>query len=100
MTGINVSASNPRPTSTGVARGVDLDVVVEFPDGLEARGEVTLLPAEDGRPEYDSWGRPDHWVCGPLLEALENASGGDQRVLRDMLGEISAAAAAVAGAPS
>jgi hypothetical protein len=42
--------------TTGVEGGVDVDVTVTFPDGSECDGEVTLLPAEDGRHVYESWG--------------------------------------------
>ena len=65
--------------------------------GTEVDGEVTLLPAADGRPGYGAWGQPDHWVSAGLLRALEALS---EETRRRALSEIEAAASAAAGAAS
>lgn len=104
MSQIQIQASNARPTTTGVNGAVDVNVHVTLPDGREVRGEVTLCPAEDGRPVYESWGGgADHWVSGGLLAELyavaEGDTGIDREALRTMLREIEAAAQEEAGAP-
>jgi hypothetical protein len=90
-----VVASNPRPTDTGTRRGVDIDVSVTLPDGRVIDGEVTLCPAEDGRPVYESWGpSADFWVSGKLLQELFSVEA-----YRDTLDAIESAASDVAGHP-
>lgn len=91
---IHVAASVATETTTGVARGLDVDVTVTLPDGEEVEGEVTLLPCADGRPGYESWGSgPDHWVSGALLRKLLKAYEGDDAGLTDALSAIERAAA-------
>lgn len=87
------TAENPRPTATGVERGVDVDVVVSY-RGKEFVGEVTLLPHEDGRPGYGRWGSTDHWVSNGLLADLQGHCDEDE--LARSLDVIEAAAAEAA----
>jgi len=59
MSQITVRASNRRPTTLDVGsatpRAIDLDVIVTIDGGAPIDGEVTLLPAEDGRPRFEAW---------------------------------------------
>lgn len=58
--------------SVGPSGTVDL---VENPGAIDAdltiggrEVEVTLLPAEDGRPRWETWGScPDHWISHPEI---------------------------------
>ncbi len=86
-----VIAGDATETTTGVERGLDVPVTVTLPDGREVEGEVTLLPAEDGRPTYESWGEPDHWVDGRLLRELRKAFP-DYSDLRKILARLAAIA--------
>lgn len=89
-----VSASNARPTSCGVTDGVDVDVTITL-DGERYCGEVTLAP--DHRGKYVAYGNAaDMWVSGALLARLQRGDGGTYN-LRDVLNEIEAEAARVAG---
>lgn len=105
ITVTHVAASCPTPTTTGVDHGIDLDVTVTLSDGSELEGEVTLVPAQDGRPEYEVYGPPgdggaEYWVSSGLLDALAAACGDDTgRRFPDGLREISDAAVTAAGAP-
>ena len=73
---VDVTASNARPTRTGVERGVDVDVSVTLDNGETLAGHVTLLPAADGRQVYESWGDcPDCWISHGLLDGLGDAGG-------------------------
>jgi len=96
---IKVYASNARPTTTGVEAGVDVDVSVTLPDGREIDGEVTLLPAEDGRPRFEAWGSPENWMSWGLLRDLRAMTDGNAGALRDILSDIASAAGDAAGAP-
>ena len=98
-TAMKITASNARPTNTGTDRGIDVSIRVEGPGALDAMGVVTLLPAEDGRPVYTSWGEPEMWVSGAMLGTLRVVAEGAAAGLRDMLDEIEAAAAVEAGRP-
>jgi len=93
---ITVTASDARPIDTGVARGVDVDVRVTFPDGRTLDGEVTLLPALQGRPRYESWGQPGNWIDGRLLTELQKFDGIHFREACDVIEE---AASIEAGTP-
>jgi hypothetical protein len=57
-------------TSTGVEGGKDVGFDLTLDDGTVLSGEVTLLPHEDGRPGYASWGAPDNWLDGATLAKL------------------------------
>jgi hypothetical protein len=93
---MSVLAGNARPTDTGVRRGVDVNVTVVLGDRT-IEGEVTLLPAVDGRPRYEAWeAGPDNWVSGGLLGELHALS--DVK-FGEALDEIEAAASEVAGSP-
>ena len=64
---MKIWTDNVRPTTTGVDRGVDVDVEVELADGTLLDGAVTLAPAADGRPVYEAFGslafdRPEEHV--------------------------------------
>lgn len=96
MSKINATASNPRPTSTGVERGIDVDVNVTVGEAFRS-ASVTLLPAEDGRPVYEAWGAPDHWLDGGTLRVLRAL---DHDTYRAALNAIEAAASRAAGRPS
>jgi hypothetical protein len=99
MDQITVNAGESRPTTTGVEGAVDVPVEVTLPDGRVVRDEVTLCPAEDGRPCYESWGTADMWVGGELLAELYAAYEGDDGARRDALSELSAVAGNAAGRP-
>lgn len=94
----HVTAGTTRETTTGVERGRDVDVTVVLPDGGVVEGEVTLLPAEDGRAVYERWGDPANWVDGRLLRALR-AAYPDHGEFRAALGELDAVAGGAAGRP-
>lgn len=98
MTTMTVTAGAASKTTTGVERGLDVTLTVTLPDGREIEGEVTLLPAADGRPEYESWGSADQWVESRLLAAVR-AAYPDYREFREALSEIEAAASAECGLP-
>jgi hypothetical protein len=51
------------------AGAYDVGVSVEWSDGEEWIGEVTLCPREDG--ELASWGSPANWISGELLRRCE-----------------------------
>jgi hypothetical protein len=90
-----VEASHPRPTTTGVERGVDVDVDVYGADGdIVCSGGVTLLPAADGRSHYESWGERSNWMSSELVR-WSDAQEDDIRARTD----IEEAAAAAAGRP-
>lgn len=94
MSELHVAASIATETTTGVDRGLDVDVTVTLPDGSEVDGEVTLVPNADGTPGYEAYGMgPDFWVSGPLLRALQGAYKGDDEGLTEALREIERAAA-------
>ena len=93
MATVQVECSNARATDTGVEGGVDVDVAATSA-GRVLVGVVTLLPAEDGRPRYVSWGHPENWVSSPLLSEIASLPHAEYR---EVLGEIEAAAAEAAG---
>jgi hypothetical protein len=97
---LTVTASGARATDTGAegrhGPGVDVDVIVTL-GGRTLAGEVTLLPADDGSPQYVAWGSPDHWVSPALLALLYAAYEGDRAGLRDALTEIGSIASDSAG---
>lgn len=84
-----ITASNPRPSTTVETDGaMDIDVTLTV-DGVTTEGEVTLCPAQyDG--SLASWGDPEHWVSGALLAAVRRI--GDDAAERTLLDEIEAAA--------
>jgi hypothetical protein len=73
-------------------------VTVTLPDGRAVTGEVTLLPAADGRPVYEAWGEPSAWVEEGLLRALRTAYPA-RRDFRAALEEVEAMASAQCGRP-
>lgn len=78
---------------TGVRPSWDLDCDITV-DGVELRGELTMVPGRDGEPcAYGS--TADHWMSGGLLSALEAACGDDESRLRQILGDVQATASAV-----
>lgn len=80
-----ITASNPRPTDTGVTGGIDFDVSIAL-DGRALTGEVTLAPGRDG--DLEPYGDPDHWVSGALLAELRELPGDTfSRVLREVAAE-------------
>jgi hypothetical protein len=89
---IDVTASNVRPTDTGVRHGVDVDVTVAI-DGRTMGGEVTLVPGDYDRTRYVAWGAPDNWVDSRLLAWLPDG----RDALRECLDAIEAEASATAG---
>ncbi len=94
---LTVTAGEASKTATGVERGLDVGVTVTLPGGRVVEGEVTLLPAEDGRPVYESWGEPSMWVSGKLLAEVSRAYDGDE--FRAALRAIASAAARRCGRP-
>lgn len=72
---VKATASNARPSDTGVDNGLDVDVVVWIDDGnpqvapQRFSGEVTLVQDHNG--DWSSWGQADHWVDGALLAELK-----------------------------
>lgn len=94
---LTVKAGTVRETTTGVERGLDVDVTVTLTGGRVIEGKVTLLPAADGRPRYESWGDPDHWVDGRLLRDLRDAFPATGP--HDALFEIESAASYRCGCP-
>lgn len=99
-TDLAITCGEPRPTTTGVEGGVDVPVTVYTPNGATLSGEVTLAPAQDGRPVYQAYGQsPDQWVSGALRDGLDAAAEG-KGTLREYLEQIESAASAKAGRPS
>jgi len=86
------TATNPRPTATGIPDGVDLDVEVHFEDGTVLEGEITLL---NGRAYGNS---PDHWVSRKLLRQLETLFGDKALDLAQLLQELEQAGQAAESA--
>jgi len=80
----DVVAGTASPTTTGVEGGIDVDFTLTL-NGVEHEGEVTLLPHEDGRPGYSSWGAPDNWVDSRTLRAIRDL---DRDVYSDILDAI------------
>lgn len=72
LTVVDVDASHPRKSETGVERGVDVDVTIELSDGRTLDGEVTLLPCADGRPGYETWGDRSNWLDNAVLRVLQD----------------------------
>jgi hypothetical protein len=93
-----VVASGVRPTDTGASGrqgpGVDLDIKVTLPDGRVLDGEVTLLPAEDGRPKYAVWGVPENWLDSRTWRVVRELPN-----YREVLDAIEVAAVDAAGVP-
>lgn len=95
MATIKIETGTASKTTTGVERA--LDVTVDLTVGrAHVSGDVTLLPAEDGRPCYERWGVLDNWMDGRLIRALE-ALEKDTR--SETINAIEAAAAAKCGRP-
>lgn len=73
---VNVIASNPRPTTCDYRGGYDVDVTVSIGGCVLPAGEVTLAPAQDGRPCYEAIAPyADGWVSGALLASLSSLEG-------------------------
>lgn len=87
---MHVAASAATETTTGVERGLDVDVTVTI-DGIDHEGEVTLLPDEQTG-EYGAWGQPANWISGSLLRVLETEFSGSD--FRGALSQIESAARA------
>jgi hypothetical protein len=83
-------------TTTGVERGMDVTVSARLP-GATIEVEVTLLPAEDGRPMYERWGALDNWMDSRSIKLLRAAVSGSN--LSDAIDAIEAAASAACGRP-
>lgn len=64
---INITASTPAPTTTGVRGGVDVSVTITM-ESRSMDGNVTLLRDHTGC--WVSWGEPANWVDGNLLEEV------------------------------
>lgn len=62
-----ITATNPALTTTGVTRGLDVDITIEH-DGHTYRGVATLIEAHDG--DWVSWGEPANWASQSLLDAV------------------------------
>jgi len=91
LTATGASASDARPTDTGVDGGWDVDVELELSDGRVLSGEVTLR-RHGGCGQWADWGgSPDYWVSGALLVALR------QSMTRSALDEACAMMSATAG---
>lgn len=68
---IAVVAHNPRPTSTGVLNGIDVDVAVSLGDDPEQiEGEVTLVPSQSDGSLVTYGDALDHWMSGELVRRL------------------------------
>jgi hypothetical protein len=96
--GPKIEVSEAKDTNIVMPRGRDVQMVVTLPGGAQVEGTVTLLPAVDGRPEYESWGEPGHWIEEHLLRALTRAYPG-HNALRRALTEIEMVASAQCGVP-
>lgn len=84
-------------STTGVDDGMDVSFLVTLPDGSTIDGEVTLIPATNGRQEYVSWGDLTNWMDGRSIEALRAALSGDD--LRETINAIEAATSHACGCP-
>lgn len=84
-------------TTTGVERGMDVTFAARLPSGATVEGEVTLLPAEDGRPVYESWGALDNWMDSRSIKQLRAELSGDD--LSNAISAIEAAASHACGRP-
>lgn len=84
-------------TTTGVERGMDVTFAAHLPSGATIEGEVTLRPAEDGRPVYERWGSLDHWMDARSISALRAALSGGE--FADAIDAIEAAASRACGRP-
>jgi hypothetical protein len=89
-----ITASNPRKSSCSESPGAtDLDVLVLWSDGERWDGEITLLPEHGDHGHLVSWGQPDHWIDGRLVNRMRKL---DDSTFRDMCHDLVAAAAEVA----
>jgi hypothetical protein len=79
-----VTATNRRPTETGVRDGVDLDVRIDLRDGTVLDGEVTLVPA-DINPGYGIWGSVENWLDGRTVAALSALRDGELCAVLDAI---------------
>jgi hypothetical protein len=78
---MNITASNPRPSTTIDNEGAfDVDVTV---DGVE--GEVTLAPCQYDGSLAVYGNRPDHWMTGALLASLRKLPDGEFRAACDAI---------------
>jgi hypothetical protein len=59
--------------------GMDVSLTVRF-GRTTMTGEVTLLPSADGG--WTSWGSPDHWVDGKLLDGQSRVRQARHRASR------------------
>lgn len=66
---MEIKVFNPRPTTTGVINGYDLDFVIRRPGQKTLSGEITLCPDhnEDWAPCGPS---PDYWISNGVLQDL------------------------------
>jgi hypothetical protein len=79
-------------------RGVDVDFRLSI-GGEEHAGSVTLLPHEDGRPGYGSWGSLDHWLDSATCRLLRDLDQDDYEVAIDTIrGECAEAASCASDA--
>lgn len=74
---VSIETGAATKTSTGVDGGIDVCFDATLDDGTVLSGEVTLLPREDGSPEYGAWGAPNNWLDGRTLAALRGLDGQD-----------------------
>ena len=72
------------------ANGMDVSMTVRF-GRTTIIGDVTLLPSDGGG--WTSWGSPDHWVEGRLLDRVKTECAKRGIELRDALDVIESAAA-------
>lgn len=75
------------------SRAVDVDVDIMVDGEIVASGEVTLLPAEDGRAVLEPWGDRDNWCSANLLRYVDTLDDGEGR---DILDRIAGEAGALA----
>lgn len=96
MTTYAIETSAATETTTGVDHGMDVTVVLTV-SGRHTRGDVTLLPAADGRPVYERWGDDvSCWMGRDLIQALRGLDAG---VRSDAIDAIEAAASRACGRP-
>jgi len=75
---MTITTSIATKTTTGVKNGVDVSFDLEI-EGETISGEVTLLPHEDGRPGFGSWGDIDHWLDGRTVQRLHKLDDDTRR---------------------
>lgn len=79
---MTIETGDASMTTTGVEGGIDVGFTLVV-DGVRHEGSCTLLPADDGRRAYESWGDMDHWLDGRTCAVVRDI--GERREALDLI---------------